>query len=509
MNTYRSIFKLVLMISCVLLGSVKAENVVACKFQITSGESAARILTLSESVYACMRKSDYRDLQITNGDGNPVPLWIVHPSSQKKYSDYRKSLKFNVDSVDTNRGYHQHLRHMVRSTYYIRNGSGYEMWQQRHTYPIAIVIENPDTEGNLNQLQIELEHKNSNTVSATVYLEYSNDLSRWTASSRPQKLFFQKGTENGFSRRQLQLGADRQWRYLRLVVLSDVSNFAASITRMEGIYERSRIVDPEYVWTEAASIQQLGNGQDWQFSVPDQLPVSRIRFQPSNNIVYYSGLVMSKPIDRELPEDNVHLGLRDGNKKKLKNALKRIVTGQKRSFESINHGWGSITRFQQYHFEANDKIEESVNVEPIFFPHKSSRHWRITFEHPSSEMIASKFPVVEFGWTAARVRFLAQGPGPFQLVVGASEGLQRPGAPAILQSRSKNFEQVDLMPIDESGASRDPLDLPGSESDQGNKASLLSSEVVVWIILIVAVLVMVFMAWQLIRSIEKKTAEDD
>jgi hypothetical protein len=509
MGSYRGMLKLTPVLACFFAGIAWADNEAACEFQIESGESSVRMLTLTGPVYACMRQSNYRDMQIVNGDGHAVPFSIAHPSARKELVDYRKPLKFNVDTVDAGGRYHQHLRRLVRVTSYRNNRSGYEDWDRRHTYLTSIIIENPDREGDLNRLHIGLDNLGGESVSATVYLEYSNDLSRWTSSSQPQKLFFLNASDNGFDRQQLKLGANRRWRYVRLVVLSNIDYFVESIDRLEGIYQRSRFIKPEYAWAEATSIQQLNNGQDWQFSVPDQLPVSRLRFQPGNDIVYYSGRLMSKPIEKEVPEDNAYLALRDNKKKKLKKALKRIVRGSSRSFESINSGWRSVSRFQQFHFEPVGVNKKPTVAEPIFFTHQAARHWRITFDHPSSEMIASQFPVVEFGWTAARVRFLAQGPGPFVLQAGMAGDPQRPAEPAILRRWSENIEQVGLMPVYENLSAQAQTAPTDSQSDPANQTWQLNSQLTIWIILIAGVLVMAYMAWQLMRSIENKTREED
>ena len=537
MGNYRVLCKVVLIFGCLLLSSARAEDVAGCKYQIEPGISSLRMLTLSASVYACMTESDYRDIQILNGDGNPVPILVTHPSARSEHYDYRKALKFNLDDVHTNRRIHQHLRHMVRRTTYYNNETAYEIWVQRHHYSTTIIAENPDTGGRLNRLTVELDGYQETNVSATVYLEYSNDLSRWTSSSKPQKLFFPKSDSNkGFTRGQLITSSNRHARYLRLVVLSNIPDFIESISLLEGSYERTRFTEPEYVWTEASSIQMLNNGQDWQFSVPDQLPVSRLRFQPSNGIVYYRGQLSSKPIRREVPEDNAYLGLRSANKQKLKNSLKRIIKGQRRSFESINSGWNGYTRFEQFHFvpvnsESGEISGELVKPEPISFPHRASRHWRIKFDYPSSAMIETQFPVVEFGWTPAQISFLAQGPEPFVLRTGAGNEAQRPRSTGVLSKRSTTFETVALLVSDEFPVIAAQADTAASQSDEASATGLLDvitaksdttasqpgaasasglfdKQIIIWMILIAGVLVMAYMAWQLLRSIESKKEED-
>jgi len=516
MRNYPVLINAILLFGCLSLTGVQADDSADCQFPIEPGTSSLRVLTLSESGYACMRKSNYRDVSIVNGDGNAVPRHIVHPSSRSETIDYLKSLQYSFDSEDAHHRYYKHLRYLVRSTpsprhgaiyYYQIEAPSYEVWVQRHDHPTSIIVENTDTEGNLAQLRFDFNNQGNININATAYLEYSDDLIHWTSSSLPQKLFHRYVNENSVVRKHLNTGGNRKSRYIRIVVLSNVGNFAASIRNIEGLYQRTRVVSPEYIWTKATSIQELSDGQDWQFSMPDQLPISRLRFKPENGIVFYSGKLSSKPINLEVPEDNAYLELRESGKKRLKNALKRIVKGRKRTPESINSGWRTAIRFQQYHSEYTDTDEKPPNSEPITFPHRASRHWRIEFRHPSAEMIASQFPVVEFGWTAARVRFLAQGPEPFTLRVGKTVKSPQPTVTRILWDKSGTFEAVDLLPGETavSIAQSSPSDdqpYPEIESDPANK------QIIIWIVLIVGVLAMAYMAWQLLRSIENSTGED-
>jgi len=497
-------------IACLFLIGALAEASAACEFKIEPGTSTLRVLTLSASAYACMTASDYRDVRVLNGDGNPVPISIRHPSTEKELFDVRRALKYYVDQVDSNRRYHEHLRQIMHLSGYIPNGESYDNWSKRHNYPTSIIVENADTQDRLNRLKIDIDDHHPVTVSAYVNLQYSDDLSHWSASSSTQQLFYLRGLDGLHTKTQLRLGANRQSRYVRLVILSNIPDFAESISHLEGVYEHTQIIQPEYVWTEATSIQKLSNGQDWQFSVPHQLPVSRLRFQPENGIVYFAGQLMSKPIKGEVPEDNAYLGLRERSKQKLKGALKRIVNNSTRSFESINAGWNTSVRFSQLHFNPadDDKVagnDEVAVPEPIQFPHRASRHWRIKFDHPSAAMIATQFPTVEFGWTAAQVRFLAQGPEPFVLQTGVSNDSPQTAASGALWSRYAKLESVALLPADETVALNPELD---STEGQASATGLFSKQIIIWAILITGVLVMAYMAWQLLRSINNSVEED-
>jgi hypothetical protein len=114
-------------------------------------------------------------------------------------------------------------------------------------------------------------------------------------------------------------------------------------------------------------------------------------------------------------------------------------------------------------------------------------------------MIATRFPMVEFGWTAAQVRFLAQGPEPFVLQTGVSNDSPRPAASEALWSRYAQLESVALNP---------ELNLVEGQTAPTIATAAISKPMIIWFILITGVLVMAYMAWQLLRSI-KNTVEED
>ena len=123
-------------------------------------------------------------------------------------------------------------------------------------------------------------------------------------------------------------------------------------------------------------------------------------------------------------------------------------------------------------------------------------------------MIETQFPLVEFGWTAAQIRFLAQGPEPFTLQTGARNETQQPGPTGILLNRSTRYETVALLASNDVPVITVQVDKAVSQSDETSATGLLDKQFLIWMILIAGVLVMAYMAWQLLRSIESKKEED-
>ena len=213
MHCLRSLLGIAFCIGCLFSASAWPAVSAGCEYEIEPGKSSLRVLSLSASVYACMTASDYRDVQVLNGDGNPVPMYVVHPSAKGEFIDFRKSLHFYIDHVDTNRRYHEHMRHIMHRSVYRPNGASYDSWAQRHNYPASIIVENSDTQGKLNRLMVDIDHQHSGSISASVYLQYSNDLSHWSSSSDTQQLFYLKAMNGDLNRKWILLGANKRSRY--------------------------------------------------------------------------------------------------------------------------------------------------------------------------------------------------------------------------------------------------------------------------------------------------------
>ena len=505
MNAMKNIIGLMLLL---LASSTYADQSFDCSFPVQPVGGSVREVALTEDVYACMRKSNYRDLQLVNGDGHRIPFVIEHPVTEKEVVDFTKALKFNVDSVDPGLDRNRQLRRLIRLRSFVNDTTGYKSWNQQHSYLTVLILDNPETNGKLNRLLFDINNLTGQPLSATVVIEYSEDLIRWTSSFNPQKLFFSQDANSGFDKNQLVLGANRSRRYIRLAILSNSEQFVVSINQILAQYQKTRTIKPDFQWVQATSIQQLSDGQDWQFSVPAQLPVSQMRFIPGGDIVYFSGRLMQKPIENEVPDDNAYLSLRESKKNKLKSALKNIITGKRRSNDSINSGWLSVKNFHQYHFTDADQLP--IEAEPIYFFHRPSRHWRIYFDNPTADMIASHFPEVEFGWTAANIKFLAQGPEPFILLVGSDEPVSRLATPNVLRSQNDIAKTaLVLAPGDMNNRDKDSAQQEQSTEREVLETESTSNQMIIWLVLIAGVAIMGFMAWQLLGSIQRQTSEED
>ncbi len=476
-----------------------------CSFPIKSIDSALRRVELPEAVYQCFKQSNYQDMQIQNGNGDRVPLSIEHPMNNQQRFDFEKTLRFNRDRIEPIFNQNKKIRRLIEAHPEWMKSGNFEAWQQEHPVFDILTIENPEAEGRLNRITFELGAFANGPISATVVVEYSDDLIQWSTDSNPQKLFFLQNSEQGFDKTQLILRKGSR-RYIRLLILSNAKEFVNAIEKLQGHYQRTQRRKPKYNWARPTVIQQLSDGQDWQYSVPSQLPVSQLRFVPNKSLVFFSGVLMQKPIENEVPDDNSYFGLREGARDKLKRAVANVVKGKRRSHRSINHGWNRVKRFHQYHDV--DSNSSSFESEPIYFGHHTSRHWRVKYSHPSAAMIAADFPVVEFGWASAKVKFLAQGPEPFVLLAGSEQRVSNVSLPYQLLKREQAGETTFEPSL---GGWEDPLMQIGTQIEQRSKAldskevDFWSTSKLIWLVLILGVAFMLFMAKQLLAEIKLKS----
>lgn len=509
----RTISILAIVFSTVIYsGYAVAEVSAECEFQIENAKVAVRMLTLSEPVYDCLKKVNYQDLLITNGDGHSVPFKIRNPTSKNKSTLYTKALKYNADIIPTDSKLREKIHQLMRFGVYPENSLGFNSWKHENIHLTAFVIENVDMGEGIQNINLGITNHREDGVSATVYTEYSDDLSQWVSSGKAQKLFFPKSDDSGFTRSRLTFKDNKQWPYIRVVVLSNVDNFVNALRSVEAEYTKARAVDPDFNWVKAAKIQQIEDKNTWQVLFSSRLPISRLRFAANNDVVYYQGSLyqsitprfraggslMGIPVQSQKPVKRI--------KQKIKDkfgSVSMIDEDERQLIVPVMPRWRRFSEFQQYHAVSKDD-QLSVQVEPISFATIFTKKLLIKFNQPTLEMNVKRFPDIEFAWAGAQVQFLAQGPGPFTLLAGISGEIPKVKGGGVLNSWPENLKQLSITQLVKN-PSHTVVDSTGDPSTKATAGVVKGKpKFYLWIMLLGGVFVMLLMALQLLRRVSKK-----
>lgn len=468
-----------------------------CSFPISGGNESIRLFTLTAEAYACFRQTDHLDLNIFNGLGQTVPFQLVHPSTTTEITSYQKSLPvFRDPPPPAYKTKDQTRRFRMLTGVSPQNDSIYD-WKNNHRFYSSIVLENDEENDALPFIKVYVKAGSDEPIAATVIVESSNDLQDWTLSSTPQNILFLPGTSRNINKNTIQTGSHGDKTYIRLAILSNREDFEQLILKVDGHYTRRSSTAPKLQWLQPINIKALENGQTWQYSIADLVPISKIRLTPKNEIVFYSGSIYTLPHPDPIVTKRTDSEQSIQPKAKLKTALKTALKTKMELRQNGAPNWSYARHFQQFY--AYD-TEGSATVEPLSFPAVQSREWRFNFDQPN-ELLFEQLPKIEMGWTPLQVAFIAQGQEPYKLFVGSNEPNDSQSVNSHLVNRKhENVELVQLMPQ----ADIDQITLPSSPA----KESRDWVKILLGTLLLAGVALMIFMALKLVNKMKTDQASE-
>ncbi|MBE9536446.1 MAG: DUF3999 domain-containing protein [Proteobacteria bacterium] len=148
--------------------------------------------------------------------------------------------------------------------------------------------------------------------------------------------------------------------------------------------------------TKVALVSRISNTVEnpaRRWLTPQVIPVSG---EPGKYLVDLKGFLHVDRIRIRLPENNAMAGL-------------RLSSGDSSEGPMKEHWRGLV-------YNLDFKGDQIFNS-PVIVRSTAQRYWMIVTEESESEI--NGIPVLEFGWQARRLVFLAQGSGPFQIAYGS------------------------------------------------------------------------------------------
>jgi hypothetical protein len=395
-----------------------------------------------------------------------------------------------------------------------------QTWNIKNTFYSAILVDVAEDDM-LSELVIDI-NMTAPAMTAMVVVERSEDLTTWTTVASPKKIIF---VDNGVEKlRDGRIFVRRNVRgkYLRIAVLSNLKKVTKTIASVTAKYESIETTSPILQW-QRAILQPIDEKRsEWVAILPSYLPISSMRMSPASDIVYYQGRLFS---DRRLPLNSASQSLKQEGKQKLKRVIKQLVQPQtdaekyskdssQQNFDQYfdrHYQWHYVSQFSQ-HFSQQPSQSLSEENTPasaaamISFPTKNSRHWKLRFDQPAS-LNESRLPIVDFGWQADELVFLAQGEPPFTLLVGSEdeknndsrlhsvafpvEVLRPTGQNQPVQPERVGIKQVPTADTIDSTKEIDAEKTPWSK-------------ILLWLVLVDGIFVMGFMVYKLMKKMKQK-----
>lgn len=480
---------LAVLFSSSCLAEVAAEF--SCSFPVTEGQQSIRTFTLTEDVYKCLKFNDHNDLVVVNAERQTVPFIIDTRTSKRNISINKKDFSFYREPDASSYKTGDQIRRIASLTGISSGNETDAQWFAKNTFYSSIIMEQKESNDLLKKITINIKPSEL-PVSATVIIESSDDLQHWVTLRSPYNVLYLPGVDKKLRNNVLAITTVGQAKYLRLATLSNIEDFTARITRIEGEYERSSYKPAPLKWFSVGPLQMFEEENIWKIFLPDRRPITHIRFMPANNIVYYQGEIYSKPhLNPDLEMKAAQL--RRNAHKKIKTLIKNTVHDPHVPRTSPVNSWNYLTRFSQYRIEvdADTLTSAEIRISPT-----QSNQWKFHFRQPQN-ITESQLPLVELGWIPSQITFVAQGAGPFMLLAGSSTIPKRQAFPEQFTSLNKEAENVELFKMG-SMTNEELL----SDKKTVTASSYKLNEALLWVVLLLGVALMVLMAYQLSKKIK-------
>lgn len=345
----------------------------------TNGEGAAWQIELSTEVYTWSQDPALRDLMVFNAEGHAVPVASWHGAAPKQVREQRADVPLLALPVDKETPAGNDLRLLVE-----RDASGrLQRIDASDTSGAADVTPSRDALIDLSAFAhgidaLELRWSAPTTgVIARYSIDASDDLQRWRSLRNDAAIVLLEQDGARVERREISLPGARG-RYLRLHRLD-----AGPL--LEGLSAQARRT--EY---EAGASTPL----NWQTATLESDPAS-------------AGTRFAVHLPAALPVEALRIDLGSDN------ALAQItLSSPSASTGKAQTAWSEYARFVAFRLRQGEALIDSGE---IVLPHKiRQQDFRLESRTPLAHA-----PTLSFGYRPERIVFLAEGAGPYQLVVGS------------------------------------------------------------------------------------------
>jgi len=410
--------------------------------------------TLPDEVYRTVTRDDLGDLRVFNADGMPVPhAFCAAPENAEPVVSEQALQVFAV------RGRVQVYPNTSRVT--VETPAGTRVGVQESAQPTAEgladrihIIDARDVTEPLRAIRFDWQSPDG-ASEVQVRIEASRDLDQWQVVVPTSTLLLVQEGAQELRRERIEL-PHRKYAYLRVQRVGDGPPLVINAVTAERIAAGEEI---EPLWFSARSLQST-DPEVLLFDADHVAPVSyaRLRLPQENSSVNIS--LQSRPDDAA--------------------------------------PWRSRWSGESYVIVTDTTRRESP---PARFEPTADRYWRV---HLLKDGQVYGTSLLELGYRPARLRFLAQGPGPFTVAFGSGRAEVAPAA--LCDELLADVSAGDRERMIEAGyvGTIQPLGGPEALKPLPKKTPL--RVVVLWGVLVVGVALLIAMALSLLKRVRKPAA---
>jgi hypothetical protein len=295
----------------------------------------------------------------------------------------------------------------------------------------------------------------------TLRVESSNDLQSWQTVNTTQLPYVLKEKDTTIENRDLKFTQASQAKFFRLSGQIDFAPILASLQGVTGITAEQA----QTVWSwQNVTLEATKNPQEFQYLVSPAWPIEQWRMHIEQTGNVYTGELKQRDYDQRYGQNT------------------NYTYSQTFADYRLNSELGELRPAAQ---PLTSSYSYSYSNQPV--------EWLWTFTQPKP---MSQAVQVEFGWRPLELVYLAQGQAPYRLVYGSTQTLEplQIGSELLANVGAKNITPVTL------GTERllKPLDAPLAEQSW--------LKYLLWVVLVGAVLMLLWMARHLWRDLNKANA---
>jgi len=417
------------------------------------GRGAVYSLALPEAVYRGLSRRDLGDLRVLNGAGEVVPYALERAAASEKVAGTSLALAFfplagapgrPVDELNLR------VERRADGTVTAVVTPGERRAPERRV--VGYLIDASAATAALRELRFDWPAGPDGTV-LDARIEASDDLRAWRAISSGPLLVLKRG-EATLERRAIDLPALRA-KYLRLSWRPGQRD-----PKLSGVVAQlvDAAADAARNWSRFEAVAGAKPGE-YLFELPPALPVDRVRLElPQENTVVQATLAVQERSG--VPE-------------------RRLLSAV---FYRMEHGGQKLS---------NPDLKLAPTTE---------RRWLLRVD-PRGGGLGGGMPTLHAGWLPHRLLFVARGEPPFRLIFGNSEL-----APAAMPVRAllpgiAEDKQIEALPAALGPVTAAPLpEKTSADAVRGYFERMDRKKLWLWGSLLLAVLVIVGMAWRLTRE---------